>query len=135
MTDNLQEIRERIAGLSDEELVEMVTVEASDYRQEALDLAKTELTKRGVDLSKKENDGPETEESLDLDPFPTTPKAGAESVCAICGGQLRAGTLVAEREVTIIFSDNREERFVRVTACVRCGQLSLIADFDTNVGS
>jgi len=46
---------------------------------------------------------------------------------------LRPGTLVAEKELTIIFSDNREERFVRVMACVQCGSLSLSADYDTDV--
>jgi hypothetical protein len=46
---------------------------------------------------------------------------------------LRAATLVAEKELTVIFSDNREERFVRVMACAQCGQITLIADYENEV--
>jgi hypothetical protein len=135
MSSELQELRERITGLTDDELIEMVTVGAGDYRREALEFARAELTRRGVDFSEKESGG-EEQPASEFDPFPITPRSGpAESVCGVCGGQLRAGTLVAEKELTIIFNDNREERFVKVTACVQCGQLALVADFDTNVGS
>jgi hypothetical protein len=134
MSSDLKELKERITGLSDEELIEMVTVEAGDYRREAVEFAKAELARRGVDIPKPGDEEEAT--AADFDPFPATPRtASAESVCGICGGRLRAGTLVAEKEMTIIFSDNREERFIKVTACVQCGQLSLVADFDTNVGS
>jgi hypothetical protein len=44
---------------------------------------------------------------------------------------LRPGTLVAEKELTIIFSDNHEERFIRVLACNRCLQVSMVVDPDT----
>ena len=134
MSNDMQELKERITGLSDEQLVEMLTVGAGEYRQEALDFAKAELRFRGVDFSDVEQDTGK-ELSADLKPFPTTARGRDESVCAICGGELRAGTLVADKELTIVFSDTREERFIKVTACVRCGQLSLLADFDSNVGS
>ena len=54
-------------------------------------------------------------------------------VCSGCRGPLRYGTLVGEKELTIIFADNREERFVRVSACSQCGQVSLAVDYDTTV--
>lgn len=134
MSGDLRELRERITGLSDEELVEMVTTGVGDYRQEALDHAKAELRRRGVDFSQLQDR--DAEPPADYEPFPTTPRTvPAESTCGICGGKLRAGTLVADKEMTIVFTDNREERFIKVTACVRCGQLSLVADFETNVGS
>jgi hypothetical protein len=51
MRDNNRELRERIAGLNDKELLEMLTVYARDYRQEALDYARAELRVRGVEFS------------------------------------------------------------------------------------
>ena len=134
MSEDIQELRVRIAGLSDDELIEMVTVAAGDYRQDALDCARSELRSRGVDFSEVQSN--EAEPPGGFEPFPTTPPTTPEgSTCVICGGQLRAGTLVAEKELTIIFSDTREERFIKVGACVRCGTLSFAADYDTNVGS
>jgi hypothetical protein len=41
--------------------------------------------------------------------------------------------MVAEKELTIVFADNREERFVKVIACSRCGDISLAADYSTDV--
>jgi hypothetical protein len=134
VNDDMRELRERIADLTDQELVEMVTVGAGDYRQEALDYARAELRSRGVDFSETQHK--EEEAEADFDPFPLTRQAGLpESKCGICGGELRAGTLVADKELTIVFGDNREERFIKVTACAQCGQLSLVVDYDTSVGS
>ena len=137
MSDNLEELRNKITTLTDEELIEMVTVSAGDYRQEALDFAKTELGSRGVDFSKTrdEEQADNTGAESNFDMFPTASRMGAdETSCGICGGALRAGTLVADKELTVVFADNREERFLKVTACTRCGQISLLADFDTTVG-
>jgi len=134
MSDEIEELQDRIAALSDDELIEMVTVGARDYREEALDYARAELRKRGVDYSTVQEKDAEPPGSFE--PFPTMAGGNPNaSVCAICGGQLRAGSLVAEKELTIIFNDNSEERFVKVNACTRCGQLSLVADFETDVGS
>jgi hypothetical protein len=41
------ELLRRIRGLSDEDLLKMVTVEADEYRQDALDIARAELRTRG----------------------------------------------------------------------------------------
>ena len=121
------ELKEEISGLLDEQLMEMVTTRASDYRQEALDFAKAELTARGIDWNAVSTDEPEAA-------APSAPELDSSGViCLNCGGPLRFATLVAEKEVTIIFSDNHEERFVKVSACRKCGQVSLLADFDTEV--
>jgi len=137
MNDDL-DLKQRLSKLSDEELIEMVTVGAANYRQEALDYAKAELKYRRVDLSevrREEHEEPE-EEATDVD-SPIKPAETATgpigSVCFACGGRLRSATLVAEKELTVIFSDNREERFVRVMVCTQCGQMSLIADYDNEV--
>ena len=107
-----------------------------EYRQDALDIAKAELKWRRVEIPKPEE--PE-EISNPVSGDPLLGRIGSareelpESVCLICGGRLRAGSLVAEKELTIVFSDNHEERFIRVNACTQCGQLSLVVDFATDV--
>lgn len=47
MTDTLSV---RIASLGDDEIVRILTVEAEQYRPEALDLARAEATRRGLPL-------------------------------------------------------------------------------------
>ena len=118
---DLQELKQRISKLTDEQLIEMVTTDAGDYRREALDYAKTELRSRGVAWSQ-----PEAEEEA------LPPVGPTKFKCPVCGGALRPGTLVAEKELTIVF-DNHEERFIRAMACAQCGQLSMVVDYDTDV--
>jgi len=127
MSDDVLELKQRISKLSDDQLIEMVTVSAFDYRQEALDYAKAELKYRRVDWSQPKPDKTLAPANPDAEPAePAETVVGPPGAnCFLCGGRLRPGTLVAEKELTIIFSDDREERFVRVMACVQCGQLSL----------
>ncbi len=67
MTNNLEELRERYSSLSDEDLKRIVTVDFSDYQEEALDMAKRELQKRGItDISRStaaRQDSQETKKS------------------------------------------------------------------------
>jgi hypothetical protein len=136
MGKEFQELKDRLVKLSDEQLIDMVLAPLGEYRQDALDIAKAELKWRRVEIPK-----PEEPEAI-ADPVSDDPLPGRlgrvreglpENVCLICGGSLRSGTFVAEKEVTVVFSDNHEERFVRVNACTRCGQLSLVVDFETDV--
>ena len=147
MGEEFQELKDRLVKLSDEQLIEMVSAPPGEYRQDALDIAKAELKWRRVEIPEPEAPegitGPEPHDpSLSRAYVPVGDAAIGlvpasqglpENVCLICGGRLRPGTLVAEKELTVVFSDNREERFVRVNACTRCGQLSLVVDFDTDV--
>ena len=126
--DESEALKQRISKLSDEELIAMVTTEAADYRQEALVLAEAELKKRGIDPEQLKV---EEEQSEQVNRRPAVD--GQLLKCPSCGGKLRNGTLVAEKEITIFFSDNREERFVRVSACSQCGQISMSVDFETDV--
>jgi hypothetical protein len=133
MSDNrdLLQLKQRISELTDEQLIEMVTTGAGDYRREALDYARAELRHRRVDWSEPQA---EEEEPADTETGPADRLIGPPgSACQVCGGRLRAGTLIAEKELSIIFRDNHEERFIQVMACVQCGQLSLIVDYDTEV--
>jgi hypothetical protein len=134
MSDEVWKLKERLSKMSDDELIEMVTVGASDYRQEALDYANAELKHRGVDLSNLKTKEAEQAEEPAVEHAESI-RVPPGSACFVCGGKFRAGTLVAEKELTIIFSDTHEERFVRVNACVQCGQLSLAVDFDTDVAT
>jgi hypothetical protein len=131
MSDDV-ELKQRLSKLSNDELIEMVTVGAPDYRQDALDYAKAELKYRRVDWS---DVGHEEEEETEVDSSnqPAESASAISPACLACGGTLRAATLVAEKELTVIFSDNREERFVRVMACAQCGQITLIADYENDV--
>jgi len=133
MTDDV-ELKERLSKLSDEELIEMVTAGKADYRQLALDYAKAELKYRRVDWSDVEPQEPE----IRVNPIKIGESDAAAAVAVSgrtcpCGGPLREATLVAEKELTVIFSDNREERFVRVMACAQCGQVALTVDYDNEV--
>ena len=133
MDPESEELKERICGLTDAQLLQIVTVEANAYRPEAVEFARAELAARRVDYSQPQA---ATAPALDL---PSAVPAGPDSartsvsVCASCGGPLRAGTLVAEKELTIVFGDNHEERFLLVTACTQCSLVWLFADFETDV--
>jgi hypothetical protein len=50
MTDQLKSLKERNSKLSDVELLRLVNFEFADYREEAVDLAKEELERRGFRL-------------------------------------------------------------------------------------
>jgi len=130
MNEGPQELKKRITQLPDEQLLEMVTAEAGNYRQDALEYAKAELTSRGIDFQDSSAEAAPPHDEPERTGLPLNPLGPA---CLVCGGRTRAGTLVAEKEMTIVFSDNREERFVKVNACTQCGQLLLVADYDTDV--
>ena len=129
MDEKLKELKEKISGLSDHELLNIVEVEFDDYRQEAIDFAKAELMARGIKFKEPSK---ETAASFQHAVEAVAP-ARRISTCAVCGGQMRLGLLLAESEITIIFSDTDEQRFVEVYACVRCGRVQMIVDLETDV--
>lgn len=124
--EKLTELKNRISEMSDRELLQIVEVDYDDYRKEALEFAQTELTKRMISFERHAQEPDEDDEVL-------TAPAAADIPCGNCGGQLRSGLLFSERELTILFADNDEERFVQVLACSRCGEIQLRVDLDTDV--
>ena len=46
---------------------------------------------------------------------------------------MRSGLLFADKEVSIVFADDSEERFVQAFACTSCGDVRLIVDLNTEV--
>jgi len=127
MEDEIRELKERIAGMSNEELLKIVTVERGDYRREAIEFATRELEMRRVPFEPSDDIEDEDDESeaefseKDLPP------------CHLCGGAMRVGQMFADRELTIFFPENDEERFVQAVACNDCGQLVLMVDFETDI--
>jgi hypothetical protein len=117
--DKTRELKERLTGLTDEELLEIVEVEADDYTPEALDIARTELTARGIEFSE--------------DSEPSEEPAASTLPCSVCGAETRTGVMFADRELTIVFTDNEQENFVNVHACTNCGRVQLVVDYETDV--
>lgn len=124
-----RKLKEKMTNLSDEELVDIVEVEAADYRREALELAKAELTARGIEfqelLVEDDDDGEEHPGSIGA--------AVTSHACSSCGAETRPGNLFADRELTILFADDEEERFVQVYACKECGKVEMIVDYEIEV--
>ena len=56
MNHLLGKIRENINGLSDNELLDIITLNKSEYTQEALELAIEEITKRGLSIPAEAED-------------------------------------------------------------------------------
>jgi TolA-binding protein len=130
MDDQLRELKDRISQMSDDELLQIVEVEHDDYRQEALDFAKAELEKRNIPYEEPEigeEDAAEVEDSDSSIP------AADNLLCDVCGGKMRAGSLFADKELSIFFADKNEERFIQALACGKCGHLRLAVDFETDV--
>jgi hypothetical protein len=129
--EQLAELKERISQMSDSELLQLVEVEYNDYREEAIEFAKAELTKRYVPFGAPSPDQIEDDPDDDEDGSVVSAQEGAP--CNACGGVTRYGLLFSEKELTILFSDNSEERFVKAFACRSCGNVELVVDFDTEV--
>jgi hypothetical protein len=123
MDEESKELKQRISEMSDEELLDMVEVDFADYRQQALDFAKSELMARGISFE-IETAQPETQ-TQERDPRALR--------CAVCGEPMRPGILFAEKELTVIFTDNDEERFVEIFTCKGCGRVELRVDYETDV--
>lgn len=125
--DELNELKDRISQMSDRELLQIVEVEYADYRKEAIEFAEVELAKRSIPFEKPELRADEDEDGDSMAP------AGRDGPCGNCGGTMRSGLLFAEKELTILFSDSNEERFVQAFACTGCGDVRLTVDLETDV--
>ena len=150
MSEDLKKLRERMSTLSDAELLGIVKVEYRDYRPEAIEFAKSELDSRGVDYGRggpaarqvdrlsqdldDSGDEYEDDENGEDDSIQNELAEFKPSFCIVCGAETRNGYLFAGRgEMTVVFSDNNEERFVELDACPKCGHVRLSVDFDTEV--
>lgn len=133
MEDEIRELKERITGMSNEELLKIVTVERGDYRREAIDFATRELETRAVPFEPGDDIEDEDDEDNDATGQVLTLSGKSLLPCELCGGAMRVGQMFADRELTIFFPDDDEERFVQAVACNDCGNLRLLVDFETDV--
>jgi len=125
--EELSELKDRISQMSDRELLQIVEVEYNDYRKEALEFAEEELQKRSVPFEKFEPEEDAVEETDSPDPIRNI------APCRDCGGVMRSGLLFADKELTMLFNDDNEERFVQAFACTACGAVRLAIDLETEV--
>ena len=56
-----------------------------------------------------------------------------EPACSLCGGRTRRASLYGESELTMLFHDTDEERFVQALVCVDCRVVKVAVDYDTDV--
>ena len=126
MDEELNELKDRISQMSDRELLQIVEVEYADYRKEAIEFAEAELAKRSIPFEKPELVADEGDDD-------SMAPAGTNEPCGNCGGVMRSGLLFADKELTILFSDSNEERFVQAFACTACGDIRLTVDLETDV--
>ncbi len=133
MDDELRELRERIAEMSDAELQRMVGKDRREYRAEAVEFAREELNTRQAAADSQDDESADDE----VDDEDNTNDRGVPAIdrqpCDICGGAMRRGALFADREMTVYFDDTDEERFVEALVCSACGNLRLVVDLDTDV--
>jgi hypothetical protein len=127
--EKLNELKERLSQMSDRELLRIVEEEYADYRREAIEFAEQELTKRNVPFESPELDEDDDDDDVDA----ATGVIEGNISCNNCGGKMRAGLLFADKELTILFQDNNEERFLQVLVCTSCGEVRLIVDLVTDV--
>ena len=125
LDEELSELKDRISQMSDRELLRIVEVEYNDYRKEALEFAEQELHKRSVPFEKSEPGASEVADSID--------PVRSIAPCRECGGVMRSGMLFADKELTMLFNDDSEERFVQAFACKACGAVRLAVDLETEV--
>ncbi|RPJ87569.1 MAG: hypothetical protein EHM18_00475 [Acidobacteria bacterium] len=142
MDNQIQLLRERFSQMEDEDLLRIVGQEAADYRPEALEVAREEIKRRGLDTAGvSKTDVPDAlaaledeeslapEEDLDEDDAPEPEVL----LCPACGSGLRSAVLLAENQIIAVFDDNREARFVKLLICPRCGTADMFVDMHTRV--
>lgn len=125
--EEMGDLKDRISQMSDRELLRIVEVEYNDYHKEALEFAEVELKKRSIPFEKPQPDEDEAEDAESTDPV------GNIAPCRECGGVMRSGLLFADKELTMLFNDDNEERFVQSFACMACGAVRLALDLETEV--
>ena len=91
MADLKKELQEKISRMSDDQLLNMIQVDFADYRQDALDFARTELLARGINP----DDG-DDEEAVELAES-TAPDPSEYSYEAI----QRARQMLAQRDMEL----------------------------------
>jgi hypothetical protein len=140
MDDALKEIRSNISKLTDEELQQMVTVDADDYVPEAIEIARREIEARGISLSaphpepdRRTRSAPEDEKEVEESVGQAAGITPSASTCPFCNGPVRRAALLGDNEIIAVFRDDEEQRYVDVLVCTRCGEARLVVDLRSPV--
>jgi hypothetical protein len=132
MDEQTAELKQRISHLSDQELLNIIQVNFKDYRPEAINFARQELTRRGVEFKEQQSDrvapGETSPEEENSSGDPTEARA-----CIRCGGETRPGMMVGTKEIIVYFTDRNEQRFLKLYACGQCGHTEMVTDFETEI--
>jgi hypothetical protein len=131
MEDELDELKEKISQMSDGELLRIVGPDHNDYVEEAVDFAAQELRTRNIPFEEQ----PRAEGEANATPSNESSQPDVVIIppCDVCRGPMRSGLLFADKEVTMLFQDKEEERFVQAFACSNCGEVRLVVDFQTDI--
>jgi len=105
--NELREIEERMRSLDDHALLRLVGVEASDYRQEALDIAQTELRRRHLDVLSREQY---------WEQYPSE-RVAVDGFCAACRSQTTDESPGNTNTVNLIFGTRLIGHDDRCPAC------------------
>lgn len=131
MEDESAELKERISQMSDGELLRIVGPDRNDYVEEAVDFAAQELRVRNIPFEAQPRAAGEA--SATSNDESSEHEATVIPPCDVCRGAMRSGLLFADKEVTMLFQDTEEERFVQALACSTCGEVRLVVDFQTDI--
>ena len=124
----------RIVSLTDDELVRLLTVDAEQYRDETLDLARTEASRRGLVVGHQRPEARPVSAALgtalsafgqgvadQFSPGRYT-AAGKAVVCTHCGDDsFDAQTAVVNTRGLTFFGLDWLDKGATVLACARCG--------------
>jgi hypothetical protein len=131
MEDESAELKERMSQMSDGELLRIVGPDRNDYVEEAIGFAARELKIRNIPFEEQSRGAAQTPATSDDEAVEDS--AVAIPPCDVCRGAMRRGLLFTDKEVTMLFQDNEEERFVQAFACSICGEVRLVIDFQTDI--
>src|ERR1700742_1101619 len=130
MDEQAAELKKRISSLSDRELLNIVEVNFKDYRSEAVNFARQELTRRGIEFEEQKSGRAASEEaSQEAGALEGSPAWGR--ACIRCGGKTRPGMMVGTKEIIVYFTDRNEQRFLELYACSQCGHTEMVTNFET----
>jgi hypothetical protein len=137
MEDEAAALKDKISQMTDGELLRIVGPDRDDYVEQAIGFATRELRIRNIPFdeaprrtAQASNDADDSTDAIDaID----TASSNSIPPCDACRGPMRSGSLFAGEELTMLFHDNDEERFVQVFACSVCGKMRMVVDFQTNI--
>jgi len=137
MAELKEEIRERMKQLSTPDLIQVITEDAGDYVEEALQIAREELKRRGGKVPDPADSHANGVEAIGIEEASAEEIAnaykGRDTKCRDCGGNLRYAALQSQNEIFLTLLDTHELRYLEVDVCTSCRKVTLRADLETEI--